>query len=255
MNTMRIFGIEFSTNPLHITHVLSNGRTGYDLGKDSAFSHDERFFAVANLSSLLVHSLGMDKDSIKWFDFEDSVKYGDPQATNFVQDFVSGFYFARLTQRSTGQLIKEVRGLTAYIGANSRYMLNFHFENLPPTSDFRLQLPFEGDKESTRGLNEVSVMDMFSSPFQLVKGEFVFPYGEDRLVFYIPKTVEYTEDVCRTINSIFPYLRNALAESCANIMQEKQRETVIAKIKDYVADGGGYGGFENMPNFFEYDGK
>ncbi|CAB5508589.1 hypothetical protein [Salmonella phage Se_EM1] len=242
----RIFGIEFSSNCVRYdrTHKDSGGKTGYELGSQLGYSKEQLFNQHRLNETDLLKVMGIELDSEASLDLGDEIRFGKPEALEFIEDFVSGYTQAATNRRAANDAVGKFYFAAKYL-ADKRIQMEAEFskENLKAVfgeeGDFRL-MPESGTD---------SARDFFEKPF-VVKGCKILT-DEDH-AFAIHTEVVYNEENCLVISRLFnslSYTAYSLIERC---MEEEHRQVVVNKIRLHVEKNFNGFGCESgeIPNFY-----
>lgn len=139
----RLFGIEFKPFESNLTSSVSQyDVTGFKMGERLAINRGYPD------SLALFGEMGIDPNSLAAYNFEESVKWGEPGAHDFVRDFLAGFDRASGLIRETVHHIHAFNAANAHIARRAMFECNALLEkiqqSLSTSADFTVNVKVRG---------------------------------------------------------------------------------------------------------------
>lgn len=247
----RLFGVDFQSTHLDIEYPKQPGETGFTLGAKTGFTKIAQGL-MGICPNRLLAGLGLSGDDA--LDFEDEVKYGNPQVIALVRDFLSGYEHAACHMDMQKETLNKLDVCLAYTG---RHRIEAKIDFFSEDPDFSKATDFfvegVGAGSDVGDVPRLSFLSVIKYGFTL-KGEHLLIGPEQNISFRVHKDNQYNQEVCRAIHAFTSVVVDHLYQIIdENMFAQFSRSGVdyVRNVVEKRACGQGTAYFDaDIPNFY-----
>lgn len=215
---IRILGIEFSPLRSDATHPSNtSGKTGYELGLGVGIRQ-------SGVSSHCIYkAMGMSPDSLDAHNFGDTIKFGEPQAYDFIRDFLAGYVDGNTIKKDAHKNVEKFNLLCGIMGnlavVTPLYGTEWedNLESAFGKSDFLLKMDVKSEEGEP---TSASARRILSSGFSITGGKI----HAEGVSYDFDREQEFNEETLRCISRVFSHLLNPfMLQTVDDLMYEQFR--------------------------------
>lgn len=217
----RLFGMQFSPARFELK-LEGYDQTGFEVGCAIGFDRIGKSASERNIFT----QLGIDPQSDAAIEFEDEIKYGAPELSDFVRDVLAGYEHAKAHMKMASEACLKLSHCVYYLSRHrADVQIDFPAEALEKFS--KTEFMVKQVDETVMKSSEV-----FKHPCHISNGKLLV--GPDQVQFAVDPEMAYDQEACRAIHNYVGSIVENLYILMEEVMATEQRESVIRKIRQDV---------------------